>query len=381
MADGTGGSVFQRMGLTPVINAGGTNTKHSGSKMRPEVIEAIEESSEVFVNIDELLIRAGEMISETLGVEAALVTSGAAGGLVLQSAAVMTGTDVARIQSLPITDWFPNELIIQRQHRFHYDHAYLMTGAKFVEVGKGRHCYPEEVEAAITPNTAGIIHLVSPFTGSGDIPLPVLAEIAHRHNIPIICDGASMLPPRENLNKYLDEGADLVSFSGGKGMRGPQSTGILIGRADLVEAARANAAPNQAIGRPMKVSKEEIVGIVAAVEAFVAEDQDAETALFRRQCEMVVDQITEIPGIRAQVEHDNKDHPIPHAVIYFERDWRGPDGDEIHRRLMERSPRVYISPLGFMGEIYMDPINLQDGEIEIVAEAIRDELLKASSGE
>lgn len=380
MVDTTGGSVFQRMGLTPVINAGGTNTKHSGSRMRPEVIEAIEESSSVFLNIDELLIRAGEMIAQAIGVEAAFVTSGAAGGLVLQSAAVLTGTDVARIQSLPITDWFPHELIIQRQHRFHYDHAYLMTGAQFVEVGKGRHCYPEEVEAAITPDTAGIIHLVSPFTGSGDIPLPVLAEIAHRHDLPVICDAASMLPPRENLTRYLDEGADIVSFSGGKGIRGPQSTGILIGRADLIEAARLNAAPNQAIGRPMKVSKEEIVGLVAAIEAFVSEDQDAETRRFRRQCEMVVDQITEIPGIRAQVEHDDKDHPIPHAVIYFERDWHGPDGDEIHRRLMARSPRVYISPLGFMGEIYMDPINLQEREIEIVAEAIRDELLKASSG-
>ena len=380
MVDTTGVSVFQRMGLTPVINAGGTNTKHSGSRMRPEVIQAIEESSSVFLNIDELLMRAGEMIAQTIGVEAAFVTSGAAGGLVLQSAAVLTGTDVARIQSLPITDWFPNELIIQRQHRFHYDHAYLMTGAQFVEVGKGRHCYPEEVEAAITSDTAGIIHLVSPFTGSGDIPLPVLAEIAHRHDLPVICDAASMLPPRENLTRYLDEGADIVSFSGGKGIRGPQSTGILIGRADLIEAARLNAAPNQAIGRPMKVSKEEIVGLVAAIETFVSEDQDAETKRFRRQCEMVVDQITEIPGIRAQVEHDDKDHPIPHAVIYFERDWRGPDGEEIHRRLMTRSPRVYISPLGFMGEIYMDPINLQDGEIEIVAEAIRDELLKASNG-
>lgn len=380
MVDTTGVSVFQRMGLTPVINAGGTNTKHSGSRMRPEVIQAIEESSSVFLNIDELLMRAGEMIAQTIGVEAAFVTSGAAGGLVLQSAAVLTGTDVARIQSLPITDWFPNELIIQRQHRFHYDHAYLMTGAQFVEVGKGRHCYPEEVEAAITSDTAGIIHLVSPFTGSGDIPLPVLAEIAHRHDLPVICDAASMLPPRENLTRYLDEGADIVSFSGGKGIRGPQSTGILIGRADLIEAARLNAAPNQAIGRPMKVSKEEIVGLVAAIETFVSEDQDAETKRFRRQCEMVVDQITEIPGIRAQVEHDDKDHPIPHAVIYFERDWRGPDGEEIHRRLMTRSPRVYISPLGFKGEIYMDPINLQDGEIEIVAEAIRDELLKASSG-
>ncbi|MDA1258267.1 MAG: aminotransferase class V-fold PLP-dependent enzyme [Chloroflexi bacterium] len=381
MADTSGGSVFRRMGLTPVINAGGTNTKHSGSRMRPEVIEAIRESSDVFLNIDELLVRAGEMIAEAIGVEAALVTSGAAGGLVLQAAAVMTGKDVARIQSLPITDWFPNELIIQRQHRFHYDHAYLMTGAKFVEVGKGRHCYPEEVEAAITPKTAGIIHLVSPFTGAGDIPLPVLAEIAHRHDLPVICDAASMVPPRENMTRYLDEGADIVSISGGKGIRGPQSTGLLIGNADLVEAARLNAAPNQAIGRPMKVSKEEIVGLVAAVEAFMAEDEAAETARFRRYCETVVDQIAEVPGIRAQVEHDRKDHPIPHAVIYFERNWRGPDGEEIHRRLMQRSPRVYLSPLGFMGEIYMDPINLQPGEIEIVAESIRDELLKASSGE
>ncbi len=382
MTERSGGeTVFQRMGLESLINAGGSNTRHSGSRMRPEVIAAFQEAADVFLQIDEVMLKAGAMIAEMVGVEAATITSGAAGGLVLQSAAAMTGTDPAKIAVLPDTDGMANELLIQRQHRFHYDAAYLMTGAKFVEVGKARACHPEELEAAITDRTAGVIYLVSPFIGRQGIPLPQLAEIAHRHGVPVLCDAASMLPPRKNLTLFLEQGADIVSFSGGKGMRGPQSTGILLGKKELVEAARLNGAPLQAIGRPMKVSKEEIFGLVAAVESFINEDEEAENAAYRRDMEMVVDQIAEVPGIRALVEHDDVNHPIPHAMVYFERDWRGPDGTEIARRLMARSPRVYISNMGFTGEIYVDPFNLQPGEIEVVAESLREELLRASAGE
>ena len=195
----------------------------------------------------------------------------------------------------------------------------------------------------------------------------------------MLCDAASRLPPRANLTKFLDEGADLVSFSGGKAVRGPQSTGILLGTKDWVEWARLNNAPNATVGRAMKVSREEIVGLVAAVEAFVAVDEAAEMAAYREQMQMVVDRIADIPGLRAVVEH-NFDHVLPHAVAYLTPAWRGPSRETIHARLLAGTPRIYVSIFGVSDEIYVDPLNIQPGELEIVAQRFEEELRTAAAG-
>ncbi|MDP6667441.1 MAG: L-seryl-tRNA selenium transferase, partial [Dehalococcoidia bacterium] len=175
----SGLSLTDQLGITPLINAGGPNTKHSGSRPRIETIRAMEAMSDVFVQIDELLIAAGQRIAELTGNEAATVTSGASGGMVVQAAAAMARDDPDRISQLPITDGIPDELIIQRGHRFIYDHLYLAPGARFIEVGRPDGCTLEEVEAAITANTAGFIHLESPYKSAGAVPLPDLAELAH----------------------------------------------------------------------------------------------------------------------------------------------------------------------------------------------------------
>ncbi len=334
--------------------------------------------AEVFVRIEELMISAGRELAQMVGAEAATITSGASGGLVVQAAAAMAKDDADAISSLPDTSGMPNELIIQRSHRFIYDHLYLAPGARFVEVGDASGCTPEELEAAITKQTAGVIHLESPFKNRGNVPLPHLSEIAHRHGLPVLCDAASMLPPRANLTKFLDEGADLVSFSGGKGIRGPQSTGILLGTEEWVEYARLNNAPYPNIARGQKVSKEEIAGLLAAVKAFVGEDEQAETVRYRRQMQMVVDQVAEVPGIQADVQH-NYDHYIPHAVIRFTPAWRGPSSKEIMSRLIDGSPRIYVSGYGPEDAIWVDPLNIQEGELEIVAERLRKTLVDASS--
>ena len=379
----TGLAITDSLGITPLINAGGPNTKHSGSRPRLESIEAMEAMSEVFIQMDELLLAAGERIAELTGNEAATVTSGASGGLVVQAAAAMAKDDPVRISQLPITDDIPNELIIQRSHRFIYDHLYLGPGSKFVEVGQPDQSVErklEEVEAAISSQTAAIVHLESPFKNVGAIPLPDLADLAHSRGLPVLADCASMLPPRENLTKFTRQGADLVSFSGGKAVRGPQSTGFLIGKPEWIEYARLNNAPNPGVTRAQKVSKEEIAGLLAALEAFVEVDEEAETKEYRRQMNYIVDQISEIPGLVAEVKH-NYDHYIPNAVVTFDDSWRGPTPEDIEARLKEGTPRIYAATnQGPSNVMWIDPLNLQEGEVEIVAEKFRNILIDGVSG-
>ncbi len=377
----TGSSIVESLGITPLINAGGPNTKHSGSRPRPEAIEAMEAMSEVFVDIDELLLAAGERIAALTGNEAATITSGASGGLVVQAAAAMAKDDPKLISQLPITDGIPNELIIQRGHRFIYDHLYLSPGSRFVEVGRPTDCTINEIEAAIGPNTAGLIHLASPFKSELGVTLPALADLAHSRSLPVLADCASMLPPRENLTKYTSQGADLVSFSGGKAVRGPQSTGFLVGKPEWIEYARLNNSPNPGVTRAQKVSKEEIAGLLAALEAFVEIDEESETKNYRDQMTFIVDQIAEIPGLSAEIIH-NLDHYIPHAVVRFGESWRGPGYSEIANRLKVGSPRIYaaVDYRETPSFISIDPLNLQDGEVAIVAEQFRKVLIDASSG-
>lgn len=376
----SGISIIQRLGVEPIINAGGPNTKHSGSRPRQEAIDAMSAMSEVFVNIDELFLAAGEEIASLVGAEAATITSGASGGLVVQAAAAVSKGDPEIIGRLPNTDGIPNELVIQKRHRFIYDHLYLAPGTKFVEAGDDSACTPEQLEAAISPDTAAVIHLESPFKNRDTVQLPQAAEIAHAHGIPLMADGASMLPPRDNLRRYTSEGADLVSFSGGKAVRGPQSTGFLIGKPEWVEYARLVNAPNATIARAQKVSKEEVAGLLASLRVFVDEDEQAETTRYRRDMESVLDRIAEVPGIAASIEH-NYDHYIPHVVVKLTDSWRGPDGPEIARRLMLGDQRIYVVS-GYIGDrdIWIDPLNIQPGELETVAARVHEELMRAAGG-
>ena len=367
-----------RLGVRPIIQAGGPNTMHSGSTPRPEVLGAMQFATGYFFRMDELLIAAGEMLAGIIGVEAATITSGAAGGLVVQAAAAIAKDDPKKIARLPETAGMANELIIQDCHHFGYERMYLVPGARFVEVGSGEQVTPDDLEHAITSRTAGVIHLESANTPH-PVPLRELARIAHRHGLPVLCDAASVLPPRSNMTRFVDEGADLVSFSGGKTIRGIQSTGLLVGNKEWIEYCRLNNAPNTGVARGQKVSKEEIFGLIAAVEAFLAIDEEEEAVEYRNHMEMTVGQMADIPGIEARVEH-GANHRIPHGVIYFTAQWKGPDRAEIQRRLLAGDPRVYIQTIGPNGEFYVDPMNIQDGQHETVARRVREVLLEASQG-
>ena len=373
--------IYRRLGVRPVIHASGTTTRYGGSRLRPEALEAMREASTTLVNLDELNEAAGAAIARMLGAEAAFVTAGASSGLILQGAACIAGTDPAKITRLPDTRGMRNEIVIQRAHRFAYDQAYRVAGGVLVEIGLARRTQPFELEDAITERTAAVAYLVSPFTSPpGTLTLEQVVAVAHKRNVPVIVDAASMLPPRENLLKFLRQGADLVSYSGGKGIRGPQSTGILAGRRDLIKAVALNASPNQALGRAAKTSKEEICGLVVALECFLAEDEKAEMKRYHDVCTTIVERLADIQGIRAVVEQDSVNRVLPHAVVYFTPEWVGPSGHAVQVALAQGEPHIYVQQGahqgGYFDEVAVDPFNLLPGEEGIVAARLREELTR-----
>ena len=373
--------IYRRLGVRPVIHGSGTTTRYGGSRLRPEALAAMREASTTLVNLDELNEAAGAAIARLLGAEAAFVSAGASAGLLLQAAACIAGTDPAKITRLPDTRGMRNEIVIQRAHRFAYDQAYRVAGAALVEIGLARRTQPFELEEAITERTAAVAYLVSPFTSPpGVLTLEQVVAIAHKRNVPVIVDAASMLPPRENLTKLLRQGADLVSYSGGKGIRGPQSTGILAGRRDLIRAVALNASPNQALGRAAKTSKEEICGLVVALECFLAEDEKAEMKRYHEISTRIVEALGDIPGLRVVVEQDGVNRVLPQAVIYFTPEWVGPSGHAVQVALAQGEPHIYVQQGahqgGYFDEVAVDPFNLEPGDVDIIARRLREELTR-----
>ena len=373
---GDANDIYRSLGVDPAIIASGTTTAYGGSKLRPEVFDAMNKASNVMVNMDQLNRQAGKIIAEITGAEAGFVASGSAGGLVMQAAAVIAGSDPKKMRQLPDTTGLKNEIIIHRSHRFPYDQCYRSVGAKFVEIGDGRRCYPWELEAAFTENTAAVAYLFSNFLTRRAMPFPEVCEIAHAHGVPVIVDAASFVPPRSNLRRFTAEGADMVVYSGGKAIRGPQGTGILCGREDLIEAAFANASPHQFIGRGMKVAKEEIIGLLQALDIFVNEDEEAEMKRFSEMCQEVVDALIEVPGLDVSVEHDDYDYLTPHTVLKFAGDRIGPGRDEIFAAMVNGDPPIYLHNIHHPNELAVDPTNLDEAELQIVIRRLREELLK-----
>lgn len=375
----TGGNFYNRLGVKRIINAASWITVYGGSIMPPAVVQAMDDASHWFVDMHELNEKAGNIIATLTGAEAGLVTAGSAAGMVLEAAATMAGNDPAKIWQLPDTSNMKNEIILHRAHRVNYDHSFRAAGAMLVEIGNASTTQEWELENAINENTAAVAYIFGPRRG-GAIPLRRTVEIAHQHDIPVIVDAAAMLPPLENLSRFIEEGADLVSFSGGKGVMGPQSTGILAGRADLIEAAYANGAPNSvSVGRAAKVCKEEIAGLITALEIFVDTDFEAVNAAWRAKCAHVVDELKEIPGLRVELEEARPDHleggsNFAKAVIHFDQDWNGPNIEDINQMLFDGDPgvRVGLSDIGDALAVY--PVALQPGEEAILAARLKEVL-------
>jgi L-seryl-tRNA(Ser) seleniumtransferase len=374
----TNSKVFDELGLNRVINGRSWVTILGGSRMLPEVREAMFDAADTFIDFNELNKRAGDRIAEYTGAEAGLVVSGASGGLLMQAAACMAGSDSDRIFQLPDTTGMKDDILLYKNHRFGYEICYRTSGAKLREWGHGERPLDEQLDAAIDDNTAAVAYIIGPWL-SCELPLTEVVAIAHRHSVPVLVDGAAMLPPAENLTKYISEGADMVTFSGGKGVRGPQSTGILAGRTDLIEAARLNMSPHQGVGRASKVAKEEIAGLITALERFVSIDHEEEWATWRSWSETIAEAGEGIPGLRTVIEDGDPNRQGPTAVFYFDDDWDGSSSVEIQERLASGSMPIHVGTGSYVNELYVSPVALERGEAEIVAEALHTEFSTSSN--
>ena len=365
--------VYARFGVTPVINAGGTHTTHGGSMMRPEVREAMSLAAESFVDLVELKRATGRFVAEITGAEAGMICSGAAGGLVLATAAVMTGTDPEKIAQLPNSRGMKNEILMQRNNPSGYTKCHEYAGATLTYAGNESGATQDQLADAITDDTAAILHTFAYGPARPGLTLPETVKVARnaRNPLPVIVDGAAMLPPKENLTKYISEGADLVTFSGGKYIGGPQSAGLLAGRAELVEAALHNSGPGMAVGRPQKVGREELVGMATALQLFVESDDEARTDAMQRRAQHISDRLQGIPGITASVELDYLQFHVPNCVIRFDS---ADEADRVWEGMHEGNPRVYIARIS--GGLTANAVNILDGQEEAVAQRLVEELTK-----
>jgi D-glucosaminate-6-phosphate ammonia-lyase len=362
-----GTDIYRQLGVRTIINARGATTAVGGTLMPPEVTAAMAEASKAFVVLDELNAAVGEKIAAITGAEAGYVTCGSAAGMLLAAAACITGTEMARIRRLPDTTGMPNEIIVHRAHRINYDQMFRAPGAKLVEIGIPSATERWEYEAAFTERTAAVAFVDSPSIGPGALDFATVVDVAHARNVPVIVDAASTLPPVSHLTRWIAGGADLVIYSGGKGIRGPQDSGLLAGRADLIAAARLNGNPNAGIGRAAKVSKEAMVGLAVALDRFMAHDHARDFAEHRAQAELIAHELADFPNAECEVIADPERHPMPVAVV---RPVGGAwSGAAIRQTLAAGDPGIFVNVE--QGGISINTHCLRDGDAEQIATQLR----------
>jgi D-glucosaminate-6-phosphate ammonia-lyase len=360
--------IYERLGVTTVINAAGTETASGGSLMSSEVVQAMADAAQSYVLIEELLDAVGEQIATATGAEAGTVTSGAAGGLLLAAAACVAGDHPANVARLPDSTGMKNEFVIHRGHRINYDHMFRAAGGRFVEIGIPRATYEWELHDAISDRTAGVVWVESPSVIGGTLPFETVVRVAHQYGVPVIVDAASMLPPVSHLRLWTDAGADLVSYSGGKGIRGPQNSGLLAGRADLIAGARANSSPRTGVGRAAKVSKETIVGLSVALELFLQHDHEADYGEHLAQVEVMQEILSALDSVSIEVISDQRITPDPvlRLAPVPGASW---NPDDVRASLLAGVPRIYTRRE--LNYLVIRTHCLYGDQPEIVATAIR----------
>jgi L-seryl-tRNA(Ser) seleniumtransferase len=330
---------YQKLEVTPLINAAGTYTFLSASTMPDEVQAAIALASLRPVNLMELHEAAGKYLAERLKCEAALVTSGAAAGLTLGTAACVTMGNKDAILKIPSElGGLKDEVLVQKAHRYDYDHAIRNCGVRFVEVET-----LEEYEKAFSDRT-----VMTQFFNAGQggrISREDWIRVAHQRGVPCFNDAAADVPPISNLWNYTQMGFDLVTFSGGKGLRGPQCTGLLLGRKDLIEAAKLNNSPHSnTVGRGMKVAKEEIVGLVAAVDWFLAQDDAAMQAEFTKRADRIASTVKALPTVETRIFVPEVANHVPHLLITYDQSRIKISAQEVAQKLRAGKPRIELNP-------------------------------------
>ena len=392
-------TVYAGLGVRTLINAKGPATRLSGGIMRPEVAAAMAEASQACVDIAELQAAASRVIAEATGAEAGYVASGASACLLIAAAACMTGLDPGRMARLPDSRGMKNQCVMVRSQRNFYDHAIRAAGLQIVEVGLPdryagagvRDAEGWEIDDAITEMTAAVFYVAD---SQSRPPLPEVTAIAHARGVPVIVDAAAQLPPQDNLKRFIVEGADLVAFSGGKALGGPQASGILAGRRELVMAAalqhldldvywdmweppaslidkrRLKGAPQHGIGRSCKAGKEEIVGLLTALRLFIAEGDAARHARWLKDCEFVA---AALSGHLVTVTGGNDVAVVP--TVEITPDPERMSATELCMALQHGDPAIVLDPAAReRGVAVVNPMCLKPGEAEIVGRRIAEVL-------
>ncbi len=355
--------IYKELGVKAYINANEWYTSMGGSMLTAPVVQAMVEASQWTVRTEELQLAVGDAIAKLTQNEAACVTSSATAGIVLAVAAFMAELDPKKSERLPDTRGLKKDVILQRCDRFGEDQAIRIPGARIVEIGDQSGATEEELHSAITPQTAAVFTLPRL---DGKMPLEKIVRIAHDKGAGVIVDVAWFLPPKEHIWMFTrDYDADVIIVSGGKGLRGPQGSGLILGRKEVVEACRNMVAPHCRIGRPMKVGRETMVGVYAAVKHFLNGGAEATQWM----AEYIASELTGIPGISVSL-----DNAASHVHLHFSHDWLGFTRDQLKKQLLHGDPRVLVRDSGPNG-IRVNAGTLAEGQERLVAARIKAELV------
>jgi len=362
--------LFKELGVTRVINAGVTMTFLSGSLMMPETLDAINSTAHDFANMYDLQDKVGAKIAEMLHCEAAMVTSGAACALLLGAAAAITGTDQEKIKLIPNLPGPRPEVIMQKSHRYLFDQAITTTGAKIIEV-EGN----DEMDKAFNSNT--VLALFFNAAGSSSVTREDFIALCKKHQIPSFIDAAADVPPVENLFKYQKMGFDLVTFSGGKMIRGPQSAGLLFGRKDLIEAAKLNHSPHEApIGRPMKVNKEEMFGMYAALKSYIERDHKKEWQDWLNRISRIQSQLETITSVKGETHVEpGPANAFPSLHLTWDQQKVKTTPKEVLDQLKNGTPSIVAN--GNDTVLNIGVVLLRPDQVDVVARRVKEILSKA----
>ena len=368
-------AMYADLGVRPVINAAATLTRLGGSRMPPPVLEAMRAAADCFVDMVELQRRVGERIAQLTGNEACYVSSGAAAGMAICIAGCITAADSTVVGTLPRTSGPPSEVIVYRTQRNGYDQAARQTGASLTEIGPR----PSELEAAFSPHTVAVLYFAGAHFAPGALPLDQVIAASHARGVPVLVDAAAQIPPISNLWYFTRElHADAAIFSGGKGLRGPQSAGLVLGRRELIDACSRNGPPNHSLGRPMKVGKEELLGMLAAVEWSLQQDEAALLASYEATVQRWISGLEGLPGVRVERGYPSEaGQPHARAIIRLDAAC-GWTRQALVAALWDNTPRIAVGEVA-TDAIALNPQTLAPGEDDIVLRALRRLLTPESS--
>jgi uncharacterized pyridoxal phosphate-dependent enzyme len=362
-------SLYARLGVKPVINGVGVVTVLGGSIMPPEVVRAMEEASRYFISLPELEKKVGARIAELLQAPAAMVTCGAASAIAVGTAACLSQGDPAKLRQLPNRQGIRFEVIQQKSHRSGYEHQMELCGAKIVTVETRK-----ELEAAINDKT-GMMFFLNKAEPNGEIKSGEFVKIGKERGVPTMNDAASDATPKENLWKYTRQGFDLVIFSGGKALRGPQSSGLLLGRKDLIEASLPAMSPFGGIGRGMKVGKEELCGLLAAVDRYLKVDHEAEFRELEARVASIRAALKGIAGVQTDRHVPVIANEVPHVTVEWDESARGLSSQQVSEKLLAGDPPIHVQRPG-PGQLLISVWMMRGDEHKVVGRRLR-EILSA----